>query len=75
VVAALVADVMALATALDKPLGVRLVPIPGGRPGDVYELGGLYGRVVVMDLGRYREIPLARRSGVVPPSVWRLRAG
>ncbi|MEZ0247844.1 MAG: PFL family protein [Thermoproteus sp.] len=75
VVAALIADVMALATSLDKPLGVRLVPIPGGRPGDVYELGGLYGRVVVMDLGRYGDIPLARRTGVVPPSVWRLRAG
>ncbi len=75
VVAALIADVMALATALDKPLGVRLVPIPGGKPGDVYELGGLYGKVVVMDVGRFKEIPLAKRRGVVPPSVWRLRAG
>lgn len=75
VVAALVADIMALATALDKPLGVRLVPVPGGRPGDTYDLGGLYGRVVVMDVGRYKEIPVVRRGGVAPPGVWRLRAG
>lgn len=75
VVAALIADVMALATALDKPLGVRLIPIPGGRPGDVYELGGLYGKVVVMDVGKFDAIPLAKRKGVVPPGVWRLRSG
>lgn len=74
-VAALMADVMAIAVALDKPLGVRLVPVPGARPGDSYDLGGLYGRVVVMDLGKYGEMPVVRRTGVAPPSVERLRAG
>ncbi|ACB39848.1 PFL family protein [Pyrobaculum neutrophilum] len=74
-VAALIADVMAAAVALDKALGVRLVPIPGAKPGDVYDLGGLYGRVVVMDLGKYGDIPLARRRGTAPPAVERLKKG
>lgn len=74
-VAALIADVMAIAVSLNKSLGVRLVPIPGGRPGDVYDLGGLYGRVVVMDLGKYLSAPVVKRGGVAPPSVERLKMG
>lgn len=74
-VAAVIADVMALAIHLDKPLGVRLVPIPGGRPGDVYDLGGLYGKVAVMDLAKYNSIALMSRSGTVPPGVERLKKG
>ncbi|MFB6490132.1 MAG: PFL family protein [Thermoproteus sp. AZ2] len=74
-VAALMADVMAIAVSLNKPLGVRLVPIPGGKPGDVYELGGLYGRVVVMDLGKYLSAPVVKRGGVAPPGVERLKMG
>ena len=74
-VAALVADVMALAVHLDKPLGVRLVPIPGAKPGDVYDLGGLYGSVAVMDVSRYSKIPLMARGGTAPPGVERLKKG
>ncbi|MFN3805367.1 MAG: PFL family protein [Pyrobaculum sp.] len=74
-VAALIADVMAIAVHLDKPLGVRLVPIPGGKPGDVYDLGGLYGKVAVMELPSYGKIPLASRGGTAPPGVERLKKG
>jgi uncharacterized protein (UPF0210 family) len=74
-VAALVADVMALAVHLDKPLGVRLVPIPGAKPGDVYDLGGLYGSVAVIDVSRYSKIPLMARGGTAPPGVERLKKG
>jgi uncharacterized protein (UPF0210 family) len=73
-VAALIADVMALAVHLDKPLGVRLVPIPGAKPGDVYDLGGLYGSVAVMDLPSSK-IPLMARGGTAPPGVERLKKG
>ncbi|MFN7104974.1 MAG: PFL family protein [Pyrobaculum sp.] len=74
-VAAVIADVMALAIHLDKPLGVRLVPIPHGKPGDVYDLGGLYGKVAVIDLASRGPIALMSRSGVVPPGVERLKKG
>jgi len=73
-VAALIADVMALAVHLDKPLGVRLVPVPGAKPGDVYDLGGLYGSVAVMDLPSSK-IPLVSRGGTAPPGVERLKKG
>ncbi|MEM1902617.1 MAG: PFL family protein [Pyrobaculum sp.] len=75
VVAALIADVMALAVHLDKPLGVRLVPVPGGRPGEVVDLGGLYGKVTVMDLAQFKKIPLVSRKGTAPPGVERLKKG
>ncbi|MGB9704720.1 MAG: PFL family protein [Pyrobaculum sp.] len=75
VVAAVIADVMALAVHLDKPLGVRLVPIPGGRPGEFYDLGGLYGKVAVVDVSRYGKIPLVSRGGTAPPGVERLKKG
>ena len=74
-VAALIADVMALAVHLDKPLGVRLVPVPGAKPGDVYELGGLYGSVAVVDASSYSRIPLVSRGGTAPPGVERLKKG
>ncbi|MEM1571246.1 PFL family protein [Pyrobaculum sp.] len=75
VVAAIIADVMALAVHLDKPLGVRLIPVPGARPGDIYDLGGLYGRVAVVDASRYSKIPLVARPGTAPPGVERLKKG
>ncbi|HII47874.1 PFL family protein [Pyrobaculum aerophilum] len=75
VVAAIIADVMALAVYLDKPLGVRLVPVPGGKPGDYYDLGGLYGKVAVMEISRYSKIPLMSRGGTAPPGVERLKKG
>ncbi|MCU7786733.1 PFL family protein [Pyrobaculum sp. 3827-6] len=75
VVAAVIADVMALAVHLDKPLGVRLVPIPGGRPGEFHDLGGLYGKVAVVDVSRYGKIPLMSRGGTAPPGVERLKKG
>ncbi|MEM1932194.1 MAG: PFL family protein, partial [Pyrobaculum sp.] len=60
---------------LDKPLGVRLVPVPGGRPGEVVDLGGLYGKVTVMDLAQFKKIPLVSRKGTAPPGVERLKKG
>lgn len=75
VVAAAIADVMALAVHLDEPLGMWLVPIPGGRPGEFHDLGGLYGKVAVLDLSRYGKIPLMSRGGTAPPGVERLKKG
>lgn len=75
VVAAIIADVMALAVHLDKPLGVRLVPIPGGKPGDIVDLGGLYGQVAVVDISKYTTVPVVHRRGTAPPGVERLKKG
>jgi len=74
-VAALIADVMALAVHLDKTLGVRLIPVPGAKPGDVYDLGGLYGQVAVIDLPHSGEVALVQRRGVAPPGIERLKKG
>ncbi|ABO09419.1 PFL family protein [Pyrobaculum calidifontis] len=74
-VAALIADVMALAVHLDKTLGVRLIPVPGAKPGDVYDLGGLYGQVAVIGLPHSGEVALVQRRGVAPPGIERLKKG
>ncbi|MEM1597310.1 MAG: PFL family protein [Pyrobaculum sp.] len=74
-VAALIADVMAMAVHLDKPLGVRLVPVPGGRPGAVYNIGGLYGSVPVVDLKAPGPVSLVKRGGTAPPGIERLKKG
>jgi len=73
--ASLIGDIAALGILLNKSLGVRLLPIPGAKPGDVVELGGLLGKSPVMEIGNYDAGKLIRRGGVVPPFITRLGMG
>ena len=47
-IAALIADEMAIGVMNDKTTGVRVIPVPGARPGDKVEFGGLFGSTTVM---------------------------
>lgn len=74
-VAGVILDVMAAAVSLDKTLGVRLVPVPGARPGDRVELGGLLGSTIVVGLPPFKPTRLVRRGGLLPPGTVRLGRG
>jgi len=74
-IAALILDVMAIAIALDKALGVRIIPVPNSKPGDVVDFGGLLGSAVVMNIPRFSSKRFVERGGLVPPSIKRLDKG
>jgi len=71
----LVLDALAVAAVQGKTLGVRLLPAPGARPGDVVELGGLLGKAPVMDPGGGRNDVLVKRGGFIPAPLRRLLWG
>jgi hypothetical protein len=48
--AAIIADEMAIGVVNGKTTGVRLIPVPGAKPGDRVEFGGLFGAATVMEV-------------------------
>ncbi len=73
--AALTADQLSIGVINDKPLGVRLLPVPNAKPGDVIELGGLLGRGVVLPIEDLTPNPFINMKGHLPPPVNRLHKG
>jgi uncharacterized protein (UPF0210 family) len=49
-IAALIADEAAIGVINDKTTAVRLIPVPGAKPGDIVDFGGLFGRTPVMEI-------------------------
>jgi len=49
-ISAIIADEMAIGVINNKTTGVRLIPVPGGKPGDLAEFGGLFGSAPVIDV-------------------------
>jgi len=49
-IAAIIADELAIGVVNDKTTAVRLIPVPGGKPGDIVEFGGLFGTAPVIDV-------------------------
>jgi uncharacterized protein (UPF0210 family) len=49
-IAAIIADEMAIGVVNDKTTGVRLIPVPGAKPGDKVDFGGLFGSALVMEV-------------------------
>lgn len=74
-IAAMVLDVMAAAIALDKTLGVRVIPVPGAKAGDKVDFGGLLGSTVVMDVAKFNSKKFIERGGLIPPPIRRLDKG
>jgi uncharacterized protein (UPF0210 family) len=71
--AAIIADALAIGVVNQKTTGARLVPVPGARPGDVVEFGGLLGRGTVMDINRADPARLIARGGRIPAPLLSLR--
>ncbi len=49
-IAAIIADEMAIGVINNKTTAARLIPVPGAKPGDVVEFGGLFGSAPVMPI-------------------------
>ncbi len=73
--AAITADQLSIGVVNDKPLGVRLLPVPNAKPGDVIELGGLLGKGIVLPIEDLTPNPFIRLKGHLPPPVNRLHKG
>jgi len=49
-IAAIIADEMAIGAINNKTTGVRLIPVPGGKAGDVVQFGGLFGSATIIEV-------------------------
>ncbi|MEM2026086.1 MAG: DUF711 family protein [Desulfurococcaceae archaeon] len=66
VIAGIVADVLSIGMINNKTLGVRIIPVPGTKPGDEVDFGGLMGRTVVLDVCCSGNSSFVRRGGEIP---------
>lgn len=65
--AAIMMDEIAIGVYTNKTTGVRVLPIPGTRPGDIVELGGLFGKAIVMSVPDISSAKFIQRGGNAPP--------
>jgi len=70
---AIIMDEISIGVYTNKTTGVRLLPIPGARPGDEIELGGLFGKAVVMGVPNISSSKFVERGGTVPPPTFSYR--
>ncbi|MFQ6134613.1 MAG: DUF711 family protein, partial [Nitrososphaerales archaeon] len=68
-IAAIILDEMAIGVVNNKPLGVRIIPVPGRKAGDRVEFGGLLGSSVVMPVSTFGSSRFVKRGGQFPPPV------
>ena len=73
-IAAIIADEMAIGVMNDKTTGVRLIPVPGAKPGDHVEFGGLFGSGTVMEVrGAGASADFVKFGGRIPAPIQSLR--
>ncbi|MEM2225849.1 MAG: PFL family protein [Candidatus Bathyarchaeia archaeon] len=72
-ISAIIMDGMAIGVVNDKPIGVRLIPVPGKRAGDAVEFGGLFGSAIVMPVSRFSPSKFIGRGGQIPSPISSLR--
>ena len=73
VIAAIIADELAIGVANDKTTGVRVIPVPGKKPGDIVHFGGLLGSAPVMQVAGAASSRFIQRRGRVPSPIRALR--
>lgn len=67
IIAAIIADEMAIGVVNNKTTAVRLIPAPGKKVGDWVNFGGLLGRAPVMPVKNASPRIFIKRGGQVPP--------
>ena len=73
VLSAIIADEAAVGVINSKTTGVRIIPVPGAKVGDIVEFGGLLGSVIVMDAGPGGSERLIARGGRIPAPLQGIR--
>ncbi len=72
-IAAIIADEAAIGVVNQKTTAVRILPIPGGKPGDIVEYGGLFGRAPVMPVSQFSSKAFIDRGGRIPAPLHSLK--
>jgi len=70
---AIIADELAIGIVNNKTTAVRVIPVPGARPGDLVEFGGLLGSAPVMAVNPRSAAAFLGRGGRLPAPVTSLR--
>ena len=73
VIAAIIADELAIGVANHKTTSVRIIPVPGAKPGDIVHFGGLLGSAPVMHVPGSSSAGFVQRRGRVPSPILALR--
>jgi uncharacterized protein (UPF0210 family) len=73
VLSAIIADELSIGVVNNKTTGVRVIPVPGKKPGDIVHFGGLLGSAPVMKVPKNASAKLIARKGRIPPPIQALR--
>jgi uncharacterized protein (UPF0210 family) len=73
VLSAIIADELAIGVINNKTTGVRVIPVPGKKPGDIVHFGGLLGSAPIMKVPKTASPKFIARKGRIPSPVRALR--
>ena len=73
VLSAIIADELAIGMANNKTTGVRVIPVPGMKEGDMVHFGGLLGSAPIMRVPREASRDFIARKGRIPAPIKALR--
>ena len=68
-IAGIIADEMAIGVINHKTIGVRLLPVPGAKVGDMVDYGGLLGQVPIMPVSRLSSASFINLGGRIPAPI------
>ena len=68
-IAAIIADESAIGMMNHKTTAVRVIPVPGTKPGDDVNFGGLLGHAPVIDVNQVAATEFIHRGGFIPAPV------
>lgn len=70
---AIIADELVIGIVNNKTTGVRLIPVPGKKAGELVEFGGLLGTAPVMEINPFSSKDFLKRGGRLPAPVTSMR--
>lgn len=74
IISAVIADELSIGVVNSKTTGVRIIPVPGARPGDIVHFGGLLGSAPVMKVAtKFSSSKFIERRGRIPSPITALR--
>jgi len=73
VLSAIIADELSIGVINNKTTGVRVIPVPGKKPGDIVHFGGLLGSAPIMKVSKVASPRFIARRGRIPSPIQAMR--
>jgi len=73
VISSIIADELAIGMINNKTTSVRVIPVPGKKPGDTVHFGGLLGSAPIMKVAKTASLKFIARRGRIPSPLQALR--